>query len=107
MSTAPTLFDALRQRDEALAQLQRNTSEAWRRCAYTAVEFLCQDHATMTSADVWEQLEAWGGVAPHDRRAMANVMLDMARAGWLRATADYRATSRAHGRPMRVWEVIR
>jgi hypothetical protein len=98
-----SLLDVLAARDEALARVEANANEEWKRVAYvTALEVAERKHR-FTSDDVWDALTH---VSTHEPRAMGAVMKRLHKEGHIQPTSDFITSTspRSHGRPVRVWQ---
>lgn len=91
----PTLFDALAAADEAIARVDANADEGWKRAASQAVWERSQGVYSFTTDDVMEDLDALG-VVTHDNRALGPVMRRMLTTGVIREIGMTRSRRR-HG----------
>ena len=73
----------LRARDEALSRVE-STSAPWRSFADRAVAAVARRLETLTSDDVWDELERMGIPRPSEGRAMGVVMRKAVKDGLLR-----------------------
>jgi hypothetical protein len=100
-------FDAERsakKRDAAIQAVGDSHSQWVARCVLE-IATLAKHNDTLTTDDVWKVM-ATQNAAPREPRAMGSAMRTAARAGWIRATNEYRPTDavQAHRRPIRVWK---
>jgi hypothetical protein len=100
-----TLFDAMEARDEAIARVEAHAPEGWVQRARETVTLVARSRFDFTTDQVWDAL---GDDRPHEPRALGAVMKAMARDGAIRATGEYRKSSRVdcHARPVAVWRVV-
>jgi hypothetical protein len=98
---------AKRAKEQAIAQVESNTSEEWAEQAEAAIIVCanCYTEGGFTSDDVWWQLDFYGAKKPHIKDALGPVMLRLRKAGVIKCTGEYRASERpeSHGQPKRVW----
>lgn len=96
------LFEAIRQRDEAIARVEANADLGWANEARHAVK-RCMLLGTFTTDDVWASMHE--RYHTHERRALGAVMKRLQREGAIRPTGEWQASARpeCHGRPIRVW----
>ncbi len=108
MSTTeqPTIFDAIRERDEAIARIELNTIEAFKHCARQAVLKVGLLQARFSSDDVWDWLQTHDSVQAHDNRALGAVMAKLHKDKLIRPTGDYVPSKRRHMSPIRVWALV-
>ena len=99
-----TLFDAEEARDEAIARAEAGAGD-WVGRARDAVQLVALARFDFTTDDVWDAL---GGDRPQEPRALGAVMKQLAGEGKIRATGEYRKSSRVdcHARPVAVWRVV-
>jgi len=99
-----TLFDAEEARDEAIARVEAHAPEGWLQRAHDKVQLVALARFDFTTDQVWDAL---GEDRPAEPRALGAVMKAMARDGKIRATGEYRKSSRVdcHARPVAVWRV--
>jgi hypothetical protein len=100
-----TLFDAEEARDQAIARVEANAPEGWVQRARDTVNLIALSRFDFTTDEVWDAL---GEDRPPEPRALGAVMKSMARDGYIRATGEYRKSSRVdcHARPVAVWRVV-
>ena len=98
-----TLFDAEEARDEAIARVERGAGD-WVQRARDAATMVALARFDFTTDDVWDAL---GDDRPTEPRALGAVMKQLAGEGRIRATGEYRKSSRVdcHARPVAVWRV--
>lgn len=99
--------EALRER--AIAQVEQNANEAWKKAALEGVTGLASRLATFTTDHVW----AWmrlkhPALTTPEARAMGAVMVKAASEGIVVATKEWELSTRpeCHRRPVRVWESL-
>ena len=98
-----TLFEAEEARDEAMGRAERGAGD-WIQRARESVALIALARFDFTTDDVWNAL---GEDRPDEPRALGAVMKAMARDGVIRATGEYRKSTRVdcHARPVAVWRV--
>ena len=99
------MSDATKARDAALAQVAEHTEQAWKFFACNAVYNMGGE---FTADDVWAKLEEMGVAPPHEPRALAPVLIRMAKVGVIEPTDQYRQSRRGsrHAGPVRVWRRV-
>jgi hypothetical protein len=70
----PTIFDAIRERDEAIASIDANTVDTFKQCARQAILNVGRMRPQFTSDHVWDWLQTHDSVQAHDNRALGAVM---------------------------------
>jgi len=95
-------------RDEALMRVQRHANTTWLYWAAASINKASLDKGEFTADDVWEQLDEWQVARPHEPRALAPVLIALAKAGVIEATDKYRQSKRVsrHAGPVRVWRRV-
>jgi hypothetical protein len=101
-----TLFDAIRERDEAIAQIATNTSDTFKDCARSAVINVGRMRQHFTSDDIWNWLETHKSIEAHDNRALGAVMSKLHKEHLIMPTGQYIPSKRRHMSPIRVWTMI-
>jgi hypothetical protein len=101
-------LDGAQLRDDAIARVEANADPAWKALAYDAVIEVARTHVTFTTDEVWFVLAERNVRPPHEPRAMGAVMQRAKREKVVRATPEFRETTRpqAHCAPVRVWESL-
>jgi len=110
-TTAPTGsagVEAVRRRDEAIARVDRNADDEWKRRALSVIEWLAHQTDEFTTDEVWDGLAGLAGFpggATHEPRALGAMMKRAAKHGLIEATDRYRNSVRpeCHARPVRIW----
>lgn len=102
----PNLFDAMRERDEALAQVEANADERWKQVCADVVLLLARTRLTFTADDVWFYLQKHHDVSTHEPRALGAVMTQLHKAGRIAPTGAYEPSVRRRAAPIRVWSAI-
>jgi hypothetical protein len=89
-------------------QAAAHADEVWLKTARRVVWWLIQDGQPFTTDECWARLAALD-VSTHEPRALGAVLRAAARAGLIRASGEYRKTTRpeAHSRPVPVWVPVR
>lgn len=101
-----TIFDAIQQRDTAIAQIERATKQTFTDSATNAVKTVGRMRQLFTTDDVWNWLAQHAGEIAHDNRAIGPVMSKLAKANVIRPTGEYRPSVRRHCAPIRVWTLV-
>jgi hypothetical protein len=96
----PTLFDALKARDEAMAAVEENADEQWRSYAWDWLVDYLRTHDEFFPDSVWGA----GLTPPRERRAFGPLVQRAAREGLIRKTGRTRQRVRGHGTPAEIWE---
>lgn len=94
-----TLFDALAQRDEAMARVEEAAPLEWKDAAWSWLLDYLRTHREFFPDDVW----AGGLEPPPERRAFGPLVLRAARAGYIVKAGRLRPRVRGHGTPAEVW----
>ena len=104
----PNLFDAMAERDNAIAKVEGNTDSNWLRAAEAAVAMLAKSRVNgFTTDDVWQRLELMGMTGQvHDNRALGPVMRRAATSKIIVDTGRYAQSLRRHCAPIKVWRGI-
>lgn len=98
----PFPADPTAARDEAIAQVERNADERWKRTALEIVEHVCRTMPEWYVDDLWE-----AGLPPtREDRALGPVLREAARRGWCEKTDRMKPSKRSHlsGKP--VWRSL-
>lgn len=95
MTDQPTLWDALAAADQAIARVDENADEGWKRAADQVVWEWSQTYRDFTTDDVIESLDSLG-VTTHDNRALGPVIRRMVRKGIIHEVGMTRSRRR-HG----------
>lgn len=92
---------------EAIARVNEHASEEWMEAARTAVRALARALPSLTTDDVWREVERTG-MSTHEPRAMGAVMTRMARDRVIVSTNVTVESARPenHRRPIRVWRSL-
>lgn len=100
--------DGARQRDEGIARASQGSLKEWREAAREAVRRVAANASSLTTDDVWDELDRVGMSDVREPRAMGAVMLSMVKAGVIASTDRTRLSMRpeCHRRPVRVWRVL-
>lgn len=100
--------EAHRRKTEALRQVERNATDAFKQAAMRAVNAVRAERARFTADDVWVKLDGMNVPAPIEPRALGAVLQAAAKLGLIAPTGEWQESVRPqnHARPVRVWEVI-
>jgi hypothetical protein len=99
MKNHPSLFDALEQRDEAMAAVDAAAPEEWKDTATLWLIDYLHGHEEFFSDDVW----AAGLPEPPEARAFGPIVRRAIRAGHIVATEQTRPRTRGHATPAVVY----
>ena len=106
-----TLAEGRVRRDAAMIRVAQAVRPEWWEDAFDAVQWCAEHHAAFTTDAVFSRLAQLGVAPPREPRAMGPLMKAAERAGLVRPTSAFRATTRAsrHAAPVRIWrsEVLR
>ena len=107
----PTLFDALaaiKARDKAIEQVERNADPLWKRNAWSVIVMFARTGQPFTTDDVWEFMHQNGMETPREPRAMGAVIANACREKIIESTDRYVQSQRpeCHRRPIRVWRGV-
>lgn len=94
----PTVAQAKAQRDAAIEQVEHGAGE-WHEYAYAFVFDYLTRHATLYADDLW----AAGLTPPREPRALGAVLRAASLRGLMRDSGTFRASTRRHMTPGRVW----
>ena len=92
----------------AIDQADANAREGWREAARLALRYVALRQGTLTSAEIWDELDRQEVELTHDGRAMAGVMQWGAREGLivrLNTTVQGKSRNR-HVSDLRVWRSL-
>ncbi|HSN11775.1 MAG TPA: hypothetical protein VLS51_06690 [Propionibacteriaceae bacterium] len=103
----PTLDDALAERDEALARVERAADPDWMFYARKAVELLSDTTPVFTTDQVWEVLAEGRVASPDEPRALGPVMRKAMKDKVIERTGVYAMSVRRHGSPIPVYRRFR
>ena len=106
LTEQPTIFDAIRERDQAIASIDANTVETFKQCARQAILNVGRMRPHFTSDHVWDWLQTHDSVQAHDNRALGAVMSKLHKDKLIRPTGDYVPSKRRHMSPIRVWALV-
>lgn len=99
MTDEATLFDALRARDEAMAAVEENADDQWKREAWEWLVGYLRTHDEFFPDDAWSE----GLAPPRERRAFGPLVQRAARQGLIVKSGRLRQRVRGHGTPAEVW----
>ena len=100
------IFDAIRERDEAMDAIEGVTNRAFTECATEAIKTVGRMRLQFTTDDVWDWLATHKSIAAHDNRAIGPIMSRLAKANVITPTGNYQASVRRHCAPIRVWRLV-
>ena len=106
----PPPSPAIAAKQAAMAQVEENADEEWRRCMLLAVKYAAERHRQFTSDDVFDAFHELGFTAEtHEPRALGPVMIEAAKNGWCRKANCAPWPSRRmslHASPRAVWDSL-
>jgi hypothetical protein len=93
-------------RDEALDQVEENANAEWTNLVAQIIKDLVAKSATITSDDVWLELQNYPAITTHQPSAMGAMFRSAARQNLITATDRFISSVRpsSHARPIRVWQ---
>lgn len=93
-------------RDAAIEKAARGSDPEWFAAAKQTALAVAHRHATFTTDEVWQALEA-ADDRPREARALGAVMTALMREQVIEPLDTYRKSTRraCHGRPVRVWRL--
>lgn len=96
--------ESRRQRDLAIARVDRGTDAEWKEAATSVVYHLCRTMPVFTPDDIW----ATGLPKPREPRALGPIMLRAARERWCQKTGRYVASKAPtqHQNVIAEWESL-
>jgi hypothetical protein len=101
------MVDQGKARDEGIERAAR-ANAFWRENAEACLQRVARRQSSLTSDDVWEDLQRWGIHPPPEPRAMGAVMRHGESAGWIERTDATRVSPNPstpnHRRPQRVYQ---
>lgn len=95
--------------DDAIAAAEEHADKIWLAQAALAIRVCTGIHREgFTTDQVWVQLADLNADTPHEPRAMGAAVRAAIKSGLIRATGEWRPSSRpeSHGRPVRVWSGV-
>ncbi|MFF0481086.1 hypothetical protein [Streptomyces sp. NPDC004435] len=92
-------LDARTRRDAAIAQVDANADDGWKRYALGFVAELSGRMPEFTTDDLWDA----GLIKPREPRALGPVMRRAAKRGLIRTTGEYRASRYRNCAPLPLW----
>lgn len=97
--------EARRRGNAAQEAAERAADPLWLAEAEKALLMLARSCQTVTTDEIWEELDRRGLRRPREPRALGPVMKRGASAGWIEPTDRYTPSiqPQGHGRPMRIW----
>ena len=95
-------------RDSGIKAADEAAKPVWKDVAFLAVVECSRMFPEFTSADVWNRIDATGGVKTREGRAMGAVMLRAQKNGWIEPTDRFVKSNRAsrHCAPVRIWRSL-
>lgn len=103
LGTQPTLEDARREADEAIAAVGSHVTPTWRETALAVVRSVATAKGTFTADDVREDAARVELPSPHDPRAWGAVMRGAVVAGWIAGTGRTARSRYRHGALIPIW----
>jgi len=100
------IFDAIRERDEAMNAIEGVTDKAFTECATDAIKTVGRMRQQFTTDDVWDWLATHKSIAAHDNRAIGPIMSRLSKQNVITPTGNYQPSVRRHCAPIRVWRLV-
>ncbi|MEU9975059.1 hypothetical protein [Streptomyces sp. NPDC051014] len=97
-----TTLDAQKSRDAAIAQVDANADDAWKRYALGFIAEVSADLDEFTTDDLWDA----GLIKPREPRALGPVMRRAAKRGLIATTGEFRASRYRNCAPLPVWASV-
>lgn len=99
----PSLPEAKKARDAALAQVEANADDDWKKRAFAALIVIAKRQETLIANDLWEVVER-----PREPRALGPVMMRGHKYGIVEPTSTYRPvpSAKSHAAPVRIWRSL-
>jgi hypothetical protein len=94
-----TISEATAQRNAAIAQVDANADDEWKRYALGFVAELSADLDEFTTDDLWDA----GLIKPREPRALGPVMRRAAKRGLIATTGEFRKSRYRNCAPLPVW----
>ena len=93
-------------RDEALEQVEENANADWTNLVIQIIKDLTTKSATITSDDVWLELQNYPEVQTHQPSAMGAMFRAASKQNIIVSTDRFICSTRpsSHARPIRVWQ---
>ncbi|MFD9368566.1 hypothetical protein ACFWA6_12775 [Streptomyces sp. NPDC060020] len=98
----PTTATATAKRDAAIAQVDANADDEWKRYALGFIAELSADLAEFTTDDLWDA----GLIKPREPRALGPVMRRAAKRGLIATTGQFRSSRYRNCAPLPVWASV-
>jgi hypothetical protein len=95
----PSFATATAKRDAAIAQVDANADEDWKRYAFGFVAELSSKLPSFTTDDLWD----YGLIKPREPRALGPVMRRVAARGLIHQTGTYQKSRYRNCAPLPVW----
>jgi hypothetical protein len=97
-----TISEATAQRDAAIAQVDANADDEWKRYALGFIAELSADLDEFTTDDLWDA----GLIKPREPRALGPVMRRAAKRGLIATTGEFRKSRYRNCAPLPVWASV-
>jgi hypothetical protein len=98
----PTNLDAQKTRDAAIAQVDANADDEWKRYALGFVAEVSGVLDDFTTDDLWDL----GLIKPREPRALGPVMRRAAKRGLIATTGEFRKSRYRNCAPLPVWSSV-
>jgi hypothetical protein len=97
-----TISEATAQRDAAIAQVDANADDEWKRYALGFIAEMSADMDEFTTDDLWDA----GLIKPREPRALGPVMRRAAKRGLIATTGEFRKSRYRNCAPLPVWASV-
>jgi hypothetical protein len=93
-------------RDEGIQQVGDNANAAWTNLVLQIIKQLSSQSLTLTSDDVWLELQKYPEIQTHQPSAMGAMFRRAFSIGLISSTDNFVLSKRpsSHARPIRVWQ---
>jgi hypothetical protein len=97
---------AIELRDEALDKVEENANAQWTDLVLQIIKDLVAKSPTITSDDVWLELQNYPAITTHQPSAMGAMFRAASYQNLITATDSFISSKRpsSHARPIRVWQ---
>jgi hypothetical protein len=97
---------AIQLRDEGIQQVEDNANAAWTNLVLKIIQELSAQCSTLTSDDVWLELQKYPETKTHQPSAMGAMFRRAFSIGFIVSTDSFVLSKRpsSHARPIRVWQ---
>lgn len=97
---------AIKQKTDAIQKTYSNADPEWIKSVLNLIRDMCRNRPDFIADDVWFEMQSRGVMAPEEPRALGAVFAIAKKQKMIRASDRFKASSRRHATPMRVWESL-